>query len=106
MYALGTLIFELLTGWTPFGGGHPGAVLRRHVTETVPDVPGMPEPITELLVSCLSKAPAARLTAAEVAGRLRVLAPELTGLPALHVADPRAVVDPPRSAPGQGRRSR
>lgn len=102
VYALGTLIFELLTGWTPFGGGHPGAVLRRHVTETVPDVPGMPEPLTELFANCLSKAPAARLTAAEIAGRLRVLAPELVGLPALHVADPRAVVDPATLAAGPG----
>ncbi len=102
VYALGTLIFELLTGWTPFGGGHPGAVLRRHVTETVPDVPGMPEPLTEMLTNCLSKAPAARLTAAEVAGRLRVLAPELSGLPALRVADPRAVVDPAALTAGPG----
>ena len=102
VYALGTLIFELMTGWTPFGGGHPGAVLRRHVTETVPDVPGMPEALAELLTSCLSKAPAARLTAAEVAGRLRVLAPELRGLPALRVADPRAVVDPASLAAGPG----
>ncbi len=102
VYALGTLVFELLTGWTPFGGGHPGAVLRRHVTETVPDVPGMPEPLIELLANCLSKAPAARLTAAEVAGRLRVLAPELIGLPALRVADPRAVVDPAALTAGPG----
>ena len=102
VYALGTLIFELLTGWTPFGGGHPGAVLRRHVTETVPDVPGMPEQLTDLLNNCLSKAPAARLTAAEVAGRLRVLAPELAGLPALRVADPRAVVDPATLSAGPG----
>jgi len=102
VYALGTLVFELLTGWTPFGGGHPGAVLRRHVTETVPDVPGMPEQLADLLTSCLSKAPAARLTAAEVAGRLRVLVPELAGLPALRVADPRAVVDPAALAAGPG----
>jgi hypothetical protein len=102
VYALGTLVFELMTGWTPFGGGHPGAVLRRHVTETVPDVPGMPAQLAELLTSCLSKAPAARLTAAEVAGRLRVLAPELAGLPALRVADPRAVVDPAALGAGPG----
>lgn len=102
VYALGTLIFELMTGWTPFGGGHPGAVLRRHVTEAAPDVPGMPEPLRDLLTSCLSKAPAARLTAAEVAGRLRVLVPELSGLPALRVADPRAVVEPVSIAAGHG----
>jgi serine/threonine protein kinase len=94
VYALGTLVFELMTGWTPFGGGHPGAVLRRHVTETAPHVSGMPEALAYLLNSCLSKAPAARLTAAEAAGRLRILVPELAGLPALRVTDPRAVVDP------------
>ena len=93
IYALGTLIFELLTGWTPFGGGHPGAVLRRHVTEVVPEIPGMPEPFADLLASCLSKAPAARLTAAEVAGRLRMVLPDLGGLPALRVPDPRVVTD-------------
>ncbi|HSA52052.1 MAG TPA: serine/threonine-protein kinase, partial [Yinghuangia sp.] len=63
VYALGTVLYELLTGWTPFGGGHPGAVLRRHVTEPVPGIPGLPAPVAEVLASCLSKAPAARLTA-------------------------------------------
>jgi serine/threonine-protein kinase len=94
VYALGTLVFELLTGWTPFGGGHPGAVLRRHVTETVPEIVGMPEPLSELLEGCLSKAPAARLKAAEVSGRLRMLVPELEGLHPLRVPDPRAVLGP------------
>ena len=101
IYALGTLIFELLTGWTPFGGGHPGAVLRRHVTEAVPEISGMPEPFADLLASCLSKAPAARLTAAEVAGRLRMVLPDLAGLPALRVADPRVAADLASSADGR-----
>ena len=102
VYALGTLIFELLTGWTPFGGGHPGAVLRRHVTETVPEIVGMPEPLAELLDACLSKAPAARLTAAELCHRLRELEPLLEGLRALRIPDPRAVVDPAALAQAQG----
>ncbi|HEV3171929.1 MAG TPA: protein kinase [Actinocrinis sp.] len=102
VYALGTLMFELLTGWTPFGGGHPGAVLRRHVTETPPEIPGMPEPLAEILRACLSKAPAARLTAAEVAGRLRILVPDLAGLPALRVADPRTAIDPAHSGTSNG----
>ena len=90
VYALGTVLFELLTGWTPFGGGHPGAVLRRHVTETAPQVSGLPPALAELLNACLSKAPAARLTAAELADRLRDLAPDLAGLAALRVPEPRA----------------
>ncbi|HEY3481442.1 MAG TPA: serine/threonine-protein kinase, partial [Streptomyces sp.] len=42
IYALATVLYELLAGFTPFGGGHPGAVLRRHVTEAVQPLPGLP----------------------------------------------------------------
>jgi len=89
VYALATVLFELLTGWTPFGGGHPGAVLRRHVTEPTPRVPGMPDELTELMDRCLGKTAAARLSAAEFAAELREIRPRLAGLPALRVASPR-----------------
>jgi len=89
VYALATVLFELLTGWTPFGGGHPGAVLRRHVTEPTPRVPGMPDELTELMDRCLGKTAAARLSAAEFATELREIRPRLAGLPALQVASPR-----------------
>jgi serine/threonine-protein kinase len=89
MYALGTVLFELLTGWTPFGGGHPGAVLRRHVTDKIPPLPGVPGPLAALVASCLAKGPAARLTAAEFAIRLRELVPLLEDLPPLDIPDPR-----------------
>ena len=89
MYALGTVLFELLAGWTPFGGGHPGAVLRRHVTDKIPPLPGVPGPLAALVTSCLAKGPAARLTASEFAARLRELAPMLADMPALAIPDPR-----------------
>jgi serine/threonine-protein kinase len=89
VYALGTLLFEMLAGWTPFGGGSRGAVLRRHVTEPVPELPDCPKGLAEIVSSCLSKGPAARLTAPELAERLRGLLPDLAGLPALRLADPR-----------------
>jgi hypothetical protein len=88
IYALATVLYELLAGFTPFGGGHPGAVLRRHVTETVAPLPGLPEPLWQILAACLAKAPASRLTAGELATRLRDLLPDLAGLPALEVAAP------------------
>ncbi|MET8576400.1 serine/threonine-protein kinase [Streptomyces sp. NPDC005012] len=87
IYALATMLYELLAGFTPFGGGHPGAVLRRHVTETVVPLPGIPEELWRLIVQCLSKAPASRLRAAELAGRLREVLPLLAGMPALDVED-------------------
>ncbi|WP_369217259.1 serine/threonine-protein kinase [Streptomyces flavofungini] len=88
IYALATVLYELLAGFTPFGGGHPGAILRRHVTETVVPLPGIPEELWQLLVQCLAKAPASRLRASELAARLRELLPLVAGMPPLDVDEP------------------
>ncbi|MFH8222941.1 serine/threonine-protein kinase [Streptomyces sp. NPDC018057] len=88
IYALATVLYELLAGFTPFGGGHPGAVLRRHVTETVVPLPGIPDELWQLIVQCLAKGPASRLRASELAARLRELLPLLAGMPPLEVDEP------------------
>ncbi|MCD7444300.1 serine/threonine protein kinase [Streptomyces lincolnensis] len=88
IYALATVLYELLAGFTPFGGGHPGAVLRRHVTETVVPLPGIPDELWQLVVQCLAKAPASRLRASELGARLRELLPMLAGMPPLDVDEP------------------
>lgn len=88
IYALATVLYELLAGFTPFGGGHPGAVLRRHVTETVVPLPGIPEELWQLIVQCLAKAPASRLRASELAARLKDVLPMLKGIPPLDVDEP------------------
>ncbi|MER5769081.1 serine/threonine-protein kinase [Streptomyces sp. NPDC001985] len=88
IYALATVLYELLAGFTPFGGGHPGAVLRRHVTETVVPLPGIPDELWQLIVQCLAKAPASRLRASELGTRLRELLPMLAGMPPLEVDEP------------------
>ncbi|MFJ9154214.1 serine/threonine-protein kinase [Streptomyces sp. NPDC102270] len=88
IYALATVLYELLAGFTPFGGGHPGAVLRRHVTETVVPLPGIPDELWQLIVQCLAKAPASRLRASELGTRLRELLPLLAGMPPLDVDEP------------------
>ncbi|MEV6172893.1 serine/threonine-protein kinase [Streptomyces sp. NPDC051954] len=93
IYALATVLYELLAGFTPFGGGHPGAVLRRHVTETVVPLPGIPDELWQLLVQCLAKAPASRLRASEMGARLREMLPLLVGMPPLDVDEPDAESD-------------
>ncbi|MGD6745138.1 serine/threonine-protein kinase [Streptomyces sp. BH106] len=97
IYALATVLYELLAGFTPFGGGHPGAILRRHVTETVVPLPGIPDELWQLLIQCLAKAPASRLRASELAARLRELQPMLTGLPPLDVDEPETEPAPDES---------
>lgn len=110
IYALATVLYEVLAGFTPFGGGHPGAVLRRHVTETVVPLPGIPDELWQLIVQCLAKAPASRLRASEVAARLHDLLPTLKGIPPLDVDEPDAepaaepYEDAPPPAPGEPRR--
>ncbi|WP_030815312.1 serine/threonine-protein kinase [Streptomyces sp. NRRL S-337] len=103
IYALATVLYELLAGFTPFGGGHPGAVLRRHVTESVAPLPGIPDELWQLLLQCLAKAPASRLRAAELAARLRELLPGLAGMPPLDIDEPegdRPDDEPDGAAPG------
>ncbi|MEY9965744.1 serine/threonine protein kinase [Streptacidiphilus sp. MAP12-16] len=95
IYALATVLYELLAGFTPFGGGHTGAVLRRHVTESVAPLPGLPDDLWKIIAQCLAKAPASRLRASELAARLREQLPALAGLPALSVSHP----DAPSSGP-------
>ncbi|MBX9398110.1 serine/threonine protein kinase [Streptomyces sp. TRM72054] len=102
IYALATVLYELLAGFTPFGGGHPGAVLRRHVTETVVPLPGIPEELWQLLVQCLAKAPASRLRASELATRLREQLPALRGMPPLDVDEPDAEPEEPSETPPAG----
>ncbi|WP_406401957.1 serine/threonine protein kinase [Streptomyces sp. NBC_00879] len=110
IYALATVLYELLAGFTPFGGGHPGAVLRRHVTETVVPLPGIPDELWQLVVQCLAKAPASRLRASELASRLHELLPLLAGMPPLDVDEPDAepaqesYEDQAPAAPGEPRR--
>ncbi|MGW1544171.1 serine/threonine-protein kinase [Streptomyces sp. NPDC002309] len=103
IYALATVLYELLAGFTPFGGGHPGAVLRRHVTETVVPLPGIPEELWQLLVQCLAKAPASRLRASELAASLREQLPVLRGMPPLDVDEPDTEPDEPARTPPAGR---
>ncbi|WP_405702623.1 serine/threonine-protein kinase [Streptomyces sp. NBC_00069] len=98
IYALATVLYELLAGFTPFGGGHPGAVLRRHVTETVVPLPGIPDELWQLIVQCLAKAPASRLRASELSVRLRDLLPLLAGMPPLDVDEPDEPDPEPESA--------
>ena len=71
VYALGCVLYQLLTGHPPFMADDPTAVLQQQVErEPIPPnelCPGLAEPIADLLLRMLAKNPAERPTAAEIA---------------------------------------
>jgi len=77
IYALGCVLFALVTGRAPFGGEDPGEVMARHLGEPPPVpsqcAPGVPSAIDHLVLRCMAKDPGRRLTACELAGTIGAL---------------------------------
>jgi serine/threonine-protein kinase len=112
VYAIGVVLYELLTGHTPYTG-EPLGVLRHHVDDVVGRPPGLSDQAWSVIVSCLDKDPARRPPGDELAPMLRDLARLSAGdraLPApLEIAghttgSPPVPAVPPRPAAGFRRR--
>jgi serine/threonine-protein kinase len=90
VYALGIVLYELLTGRPPYAGGPAWAILRRHVEQSPVPVPGLPPAAWRVIGACMDRRPGRRPTAEEVVVALRTLARTTAGLPALAPAAARA----------------
>lgn len=109
VYALGVVLFELITGRTPFAG-EGTAVLRAHLDERPRRPVGLPDEVWAVIARCLEKDPARRPDAATLRGTLTRLRPRLEGLPAMRApaaAPPRHTPPPvPRHRPRERPRNR
>lgn len=59
IYALGVILFEMLTGRLPFAGSSMGEILMRHLTDN-PNTAGIPEPFAGVIARAMAKNPADR----------------------------------------------
>lgn len=61
VYALGVLLFELLTGRVPFDGESCHEIIVKHLTAS-PDLSGIAEPYRSTIARCLEKDPSKRFS--------------------------------------------
>lgn len=78
LYALGAVLYEMLTGAPPYTGDSALAVALKHIQDPVPDPrerrPDLPAAVAELVMRLMAKDPADRPPGAEVvASKLRAL---------------------------------
>ena len=84
LYSTGIVLYEMLAGRTPFRGGHPMAVLHRHMSEPPAPISGVPTELWAEISWLLEKDPRSRpASATEAADALGWLEPSLAGLPPL-----------------------
>ncbi|WP_439901984.1 Stk1 family PASTA domain-containing Ser/Thr kinase [Microbacterium azadirachtae] len=87
IYALGIMLYEMLTGEQPYKGEQPMQIAFQHATDSVPRPsvrnPGVPEQLDELVLWATEKTPDERPNdAQEMLDRLRVIERELGVVPA------------------------
>ncbi|GAC1390436.1 MAG: hypothetical protein NVS4B11_12440 [Ktedonobacteraceae bacterium] len=84
VYALGIVMYEMLTGRTPFDGDTPVAVAMQHIQDTpIPPTqynPNIPQVLEDIIMRCLEKVPEMRFRDGSTLARaLEVLGEEEMG---------------------------
>jgi serine/threonine-protein kinase len=81
IYAVGAILYEMLTGMPPFTGATPMTVLHKHATEPVPPLPpGVPDHTRAVVMRALAKRPEDRYqTPRELAAALGAAIAEVGG---------------------------
>ncbi|WP_349427752.1 Stk1 family PASTA domain-containing Ser/Thr kinase [Microbacterium sp. LWS13-1.2] len=106
IYAIGIMLYEMLTGEQPYKGEQPMQIAFQHATDSVPRPsvknPGVPEPLDELVLWATEKSPDERpLDAREMLQRLRDIERELGISPVVARTGPIGIVRDDTTATGE-----
>lgn len=96
VYALGVLLYELVSGQPPYLSDSVPELMRLHAEGRPERRPGIPDALWKIIRSCLSAKPGQRPTAAALVRDLRLLSRKLASVPALPPPAPPSLpaVDP------------
>ena len=98
VYALGVMLYEMISGQLPFVADTAAALMRQHMFKEAPPLAekglDLPEDLAALIHKMLAKRPAARPSMADITTRLEALLPQLNG----KHATPQSIVPSPNSA--------
>ncbi|MBG0560190.1 serine/threonine protein kinase [Actinoplanes sp. NEAU-A11] len=83
VYALGVLLYELVSGHPPYRSDSIPDLMRLHAEGNPERRPGIPDPLWRIITSCLAGKPRLRPSAAELVTDLTALAGHLGDVPAL-----------------------
>lgn len=109
VYAMGCMLYEMLTGKLPFTGKTVMAILGKHLTDAPEPMskkrPGLafPADLEQLILQCMQKDQEARPPSMEVLGDRIALMRRRLGIPTPHSHSTLAPVTPPRQSPPSGR---
>jgi serine/threonine-protein kinase len=97
IYAIGIMLYEMLTGEQPYKGEQPMQIAFQHATDSVPRPsvknPGVPEPLDELVLWATEKSPDDRpVDAREMLNRLREIERDLGVTPVVTRTGPIGVI--------------
>ena len=102
VYSLAVIVFELLSGATPFKAKTVAELAMKHVLDVPPPLVGVPPAVAQIIAQCLAKEPQQRPTASGLGNALReaarALGPQALVTTAKRASPVAATVNDPHAA--------